>query len=192
MLAEIYMYNDINMLAGLDYKLNAGTFHAIMAKWLGHGSHPLGLEVDPGEEKWNYPLHAFASSFARRSSRQVEVNTNIRYAKDSEDGEYDESPAYSHVLLIHEFEKAHYDAAGIPSTFVGHPLFERIQLRNLEPDKIAAMKSRPAPRISSIVTKACARPASRSSPRSSQSAARTASTPPAMRHRSPTAPPPCC
>ncbi|MEE8106090.1 MAG: lipid-A-disaccharide synthase [Planctomycetota bacterium] len=55
--------------------------------------------------------------------------------------------AYSHVLLIHEFEKKHYDAAGIPSTFVGHPLFERIQMRNLEPDKVATMKSHPGPRI---------------------------------------------
>ena len=40
-------------------------------------------------------------------------------------------------------------------------------------------------------TKACARPRSRSSRRSSRSPARTASTPPATRRRSPTAPPPC-
>lgn len=37
--------------------------------------------------------------------------------------------AYSHVLLIHEFEKRFYDEAGIPATFIGHPLFERLEAR---------------------------------------------------------------
>jgi hypothetical protein len=101
LLAEIYMYNDVDMLAGQDHQLDAGTFHAILANWLGRGSHPLGLELDPGEEKWNYPLYAFASAATPRSPRRIEVNTNIRYAKDSVDGEYDESPEFSRVLFFH-------------------------------------------------------------------------------------------
>ncbi len=41
--------------------------------------------------------------------------------------------AYSHVLLIHEFEKRFYDEAGIEATFIGHPLFERLSARTLDP-----------------------------------------------------------
>jgi lipid-A-disaccharide synthase len=53
--------------------------------------------------------------------------------------------AYSHVLVIHEFEKPYYDAAKIPSTFVGHPLFER--LRPPDPHLLARLEALPRPRL---------------------------------------------
>ena len=55
--------------------------------------------------------------------------------------------AYDHVLLIHEFEKPYYDRAGIPATFVGHPLFERLRERKLDRDLVQRLESRPAPRL---------------------------------------------
>lgn len=100
LLAEIYMYNDVEMLAGIDSKIDAGLFHAIIANWLGRGGHPLGLEADPGEEKWNYPTYAFSSSSAMRSERRVEVKLNLAYIKDS-NGEYHESPRIRRVKSFH-------------------------------------------------------------------------------------------
>ncbi|MDH3590766.1 MAG: hypothetical protein OER88_02740 [Planctomycetota bacterium] len=55
--------------------------------------------------------------------------------------------AYSHVLLIHEFEKKYYDEAGIPATFVGHPLFERLAARSLDEGLCARIRARAAPRL---------------------------------------------
>ncbi len=100
LLAEIYIYNDIIELAGSDYALNAGLLHAVIANWLGRGSHPLGMEADPGEEKWNYPIYGYATSSARRSDGQVEVKLNIAYAKDS-NGEYQQSPRYQRTKYFH-------------------------------------------------------------------------------------------
>jgi len=102
LLAEIYMYNDVEMLAGIDSKIDAGIFHAIITNWLGRGGHPLGLEADPSEEKWNYPTYAFSSSSAVRSERRVEVKLNLAYVKDS-NGEYQESPR------IRRMKSFHYD-----------------------------------------------------------------------------------
>lgn len=101
LLAELYMYNDHEMLAGIDSTLNAGALHAILANWLGRGSHPIAMDGDPTEEKWNYPIYAFASSCGRQSHGRVEVKTNIVYAKDSEDSEHDESPDIRRVKSFH-------------------------------------------------------------------------------------------
>jgi len=100
LLAEIYMYNDVDHLAGVDSPLEAGHFHAILANWLGRGAHPLGMEADPSEEKWNYPIYAFSSSSAKRSAQRVEVKLNLAYIKDS-NGEYQESPRYRRVKSFH-------------------------------------------------------------------------------------------
>ncbi len=100
LLAEIYMYNDVDHLAGVDTQLEAGHFHAIIANWLGRRAHPLGMEADPSEEKWNYPIYAFSSSSAKRSDRRVEVKLNLAYIKDS-NGEYQESPRYRRVKSFH-------------------------------------------------------------------------------------------
>jgi hypothetical protein len=100
LLAEIYIYNDVDMLAGIDSKIDAGLFHAIITNWLGRGGHPLGMEADPGEEKWNYPTYAFSSSSAMRSERRVEVKLNLAYVKDT-NGEYQESPRIRRVKSFH-------------------------------------------------------------------------------------------
>jgi hypothetical protein len=100
LLAEIYIYNDTSMLAGEGTEINPGVLHAILGNWLGRGSHPIGMESDPGKEKWNYPMYAYASASAKRSNNRIEVKTNIAYAKDS-DGEYSDSPRIKRVKYFH-------------------------------------------------------------------------------------------
>ena len=100
LLAETYLYNDPEPLAGSGASVNAGLFHAIIANWIGRGSHPVGMEADPGEEKWNYPVYAYSCSAAKRSSRVVEVKMNIVYAKDSQ-GEQQESPRIRRTKYFH-------------------------------------------------------------------------------------------
>ena len=101
LLAEIYVYNDHQILAGLDSNLNAGTFHAILANWLGRDSHAVAMDSDPTKEKWNYPIYGYSSSSAYHSPYSVEVNTNIRFARDSEEREFDKSPEYNEVNFFH-------------------------------------------------------------------------------------------
>ncbi len=101
LLAEIYIYNHHEVLAGENQRqVNAGLFHAIVTNWVGRGDHPVGMESDPSEEKWNYPLYAYATSSAQHSPREVEVKMNIAYAKDS-NGEWDESPRIKRVKYFH-------------------------------------------------------------------------------------------
>ncbi|HRX81102.1 MAG: hypothetical protein H6821_06880 [Planctomycetaceae bacterium] len=101
LLAEIYIYNHHEVLAGENQRqINAGVFHAIIANWVGRGDHPLGMESDPSEEKWNYPVYAYATSSAKHSDREVEVKMNVAYAKDS-NGEWDESPRIKRVKYFH-------------------------------------------------------------------------------------------
>ncbi len=94
LLAEVYIYNDLEYLVGQREVLNAGAFHAAIANWLGRGAHPLGMEADPGEQKWNYPVYGYAMSSTKRSDRAVNVRLDLTYAKDS-NGEYQRSPRYS-------------------------------------------------------------------------------------------------
>ncbi len=101
LLAEIYIYNHHEVLGGENQRpINAGLFHAVMTNWVGRGEHPLGMEADPSEEKWNYPVYAYATSSAKKNDRQVEVKMNIAYAKDS-NGEWDESPRIKRVKYFH-------------------------------------------------------------------------------------------
>jgi len=103
LLAEIYIYNDVVELAGSTGPVNAGMFHVMLTNWIGRAAHPVAMEADPGEEKWNYPIYAFATSHAKRSNNTVEVRMNIAYAEAS-DGEFQKSPRikstkYFHYLL---------------------------------------------------------------------------------------------
>lgn len=102
LLAELYIYNEMNVLAGSESYLDAGTFHTIVTNWVGRGSHSIGMESDPGKEKWNYPVYAFASSNGRISNRQVEVKMNIAYAKDSR-GEFQQSPLNKAQKYFHYY-----------------------------------------------------------------------------------------
>lgn len=101
LLAELYIYNQHEVLAGdNEAPIGAAAFHAIVTNWLGRGEHPLGIEAEPGEEKWNYPAYAFAASAAKHSPRQVEVTMNVVYASDS-NAEWDESPRIEEVKYFH-------------------------------------------------------------------------------------------
>ncbi|HUG68919.1 MAG TPA: hypothetical protein VMM76_14315 [Pirellulaceae bacterium] len=101
LLAELYIYNEHIVLAGEnEAPIGAAAFHAIIANWIGRGEHPLGIEAEPGGEKWNYPAYAFAASAAKHSPRQVEVTMNVVYAADSRT-EWDESPRIEEVKYFH-------------------------------------------------------------------------------------------
>ena len=100
MLAEIYIYNDHIVLAGEKYHMNPGTFHAIIANWLGRGDHPVAMESDPGKEKWNYPIYGFTTSSSRRGQNQVDVRTTIAYARNSR-GELQQSPRIEGKKYFH-------------------------------------------------------------------------------------------
>ncbi len=100
LLAEIYLYNEPLNLAGSSYVINPGTLHAILGNWVGRGSHPIGMEADPGEEKWNYPIYSYACSSAKRPNNRVEVKVNVAYAKDS-NGEYNKSPRDRRIKYFH-------------------------------------------------------------------------------------------
>ena len=81
LLAEIYLYNEIEML---DRKIiNPGTLHAVIANWLGLGLHPIAMEADPGKEKWNYPIYGYQCSSVLRSPFDVDVQMNVTYANSS-------------------------------------------------------------------------------------------------------------
>ncbi len=100
MLAEIYIYNETRDLIKSNEAVNAGVFHAIITNWVGRGMHPLGLEADPGEEKWNYPIYGYSTSSAKRSDREVDVRMNLVYANSSR-GESDRSPRISRTKSFH-------------------------------------------------------------------------------------------
>jgi hypothetical protein len=101
LLAELYMYNEHIVLAGEnEAPIGAAAFHAIITNWIGRGEHPLGIEAQPGEEKWNYPAYAFAASAVKQSPRLVEVTMNVVYAADSR-MEWDESPRIEEVKYFH-------------------------------------------------------------------------------------------
>jgi hypothetical protein len=100
LLAEIYMYSDSEFLGGIDPVINPGTLHVIIANWVGRGSHPIGMETTPGEEKWNYPIYSYASTSAKRGESQVEVKMNVGYMKSTR-REYQQSPRNTAVKYFH-------------------------------------------------------------------------------------------
>ncbi|MBC8872810.1 MAG: hypothetical protein H8E44_25535 [Planctomycetes bacterium] len=101
LLAELYVYNHHIMLGGANEEpISAAAFHAIITNWLGRKKHSLGIEVDPSEEKWNYPAFAYATSSAKRSARRVEVTMNVAYAENSY-REWDESPIIKEIKFFH-------------------------------------------------------------------------------------------
>jgi len=100
LLADLYIYNDIADLSGSAGTVQAGLLHAVVANWIGRGSHPLGMEADPGREKWNYPAYAFKCTARKLSERQVDVTLNLSYARESQ-GEYQRSPRYARTKYFH-------------------------------------------------------------------------------------------
>ena len=101
LLAELYIYNEMNVLAGDDVYMSAPLLHTIITNWIGRGAHPIAMEADPGKEKWNYPIYAYATSHVKQGN-QVQVRMNIAYAKDSR-GEFQESPLYKAEKYFHYY-----------------------------------------------------------------------------------------
>jgi hypothetical protein len=100
LLAEIYMYNHSEFLGGVDPAIHPGTLHAVLANWIGRGTHPVAMDATLGREVFNYPIYAYASASARRSDTTVEVKTNIAYTL-STDREYDKSRHLHRVKYFH-------------------------------------------------------------------------------------------
>jgi len=102
LLAELYIYNEMDVIAGDGEWLNAAAFHTILTNWIGRGKHPVAMESDPGKEKWNYPIYAYAASSGSIRNNQVEVKMNIAYAKDSQ-GEQQVSPRNQAQKYFHYY-----------------------------------------------------------------------------------------
>lgn len=100
LLAELYIFNDVVDLSGSGGNISAGVFHVVLANWLGRGSHGLGMEAEPGEQKWNYPVYAYNSDSVRISSQMVEVRLNLAYVRDTS-REYDSAPKNYDVKHFH-------------------------------------------------------------------------------------------
>ncbi len=100
LLAEIYLYNDTADLAGPDRAVHPAVLHAVLTNWIGRGGHPVAMESDPGEEKWNYPIYGYSSASAKRSPYSVEVKVNIAYQKDLR-GEQQEAPDNQRIKYFH-------------------------------------------------------------------------------------------
>jgi hypothetical protein len=100
LLAEIYIYQDIVKIGGEYGVVHPAELHVALTNWIGRKSHPVGMEADPGKEKWNYPIYAFASSAAKRGDRRVEVKMNVKYAYFSQT-EQQQSPRLSRQRYFH-------------------------------------------------------------------------------------------
>jgi len=101
LLAELYVHNDYQPLAGDDtMKINAGVFHVTLANWIGRKKHPIAMDRTPGWEIWNYPVYAYKSSWARRGKFRADVRTNIGYI-DMTERPYDKAPVRPQFLRFH-------------------------------------------------------------------------------------------
>lgn len=100
LLAEIYIYQDIEKVGGEYGVVHPAELHVALANWIGRMSHPVGMEADPGKEKWNYPIYSYASSHTWRGNRRVDVKTNVKYAYFSQ-GEQQQSPRLARQRYFH-------------------------------------------------------------------------------------------
>ena len=100
LLAEIYVYNEHLDLSGSGKAVNPAMLHAVVTNWLGRGAHPLGMESDVTDEKWNYPAYAYNVGHARRTLSTIEVKMNLAYMMDSAE-EYEESPRFRQMKSFH-------------------------------------------------------------------------------------------
>ena len=100
LLAEIYIYQDIEKVGGEYGVVHPAELHVALTNWVGRMSHPVGMEADPGKEKWNYPIYSYSSSHAKRGNRRVEVKTNVKYAYFSQ-GEQQQSPRLARQRYFH-------------------------------------------------------------------------------------------
>lgn len=100
LLAEMYIYSDIDYLAGEYGLVKPDMLHITMANWLGRERYPIAMEATPGKEKWNFPIYGYATTSAQRGENRVEVKMNIAYANYSNQ-ELDQSPRLKLVKYFH-------------------------------------------------------------------------------------------
>jgi hypothetical protein len=100
LLAEIYIYSDIDYLAGEYGLVKPHMLHITLANWLGREKYPIAMEATPGKEKWNYPIYGFATTSAHRGERRVEVKLNIAFSNYSNQ-ELDKSPRLKLIKYFH-------------------------------------------------------------------------------------------
>lgn len=89
LLAEIYIYNEHEVF--VEGPISPGMLHALVANWVGRMQHPIGMEADPGREKWNYPVYRYEANAYNRTTRGVDVQMRFTFAMNS-NVEYQESP----------------------------------------------------------------------------------------------------
>ena len=101
LLAEMYVYNNTITLdsEGKDI-VDAASLHVVLANWLGRGNHPVGADISPGKEVWNYPIYGYSSAAAKRGPRRVEVRTNVGYVY-MLNQEYHRAPKNNRYLRFH-------------------------------------------------------------------------------------------
>ena len=100
LLADIYMYSATSFLGGVDYTINPGTLHVVLANWIGRGSHPVAMETTLGPVAFNHPIYAFETSASKRSERQWDVTLRAIYAT-STNQEYNRSPRNHKTMHFH-------------------------------------------------------------------------------------------
>lgn len=100
LLAEIYMYRDVEYLGGDDDAINPGLLHVSMSNWLGRGSLPVAMDKTLGEEVWNYPLYAYATTARKLSDKEVEVKMNAYYSQSTR-REFDHAQHLRQTIYFH-------------------------------------------------------------------------------------------
>ena len=100
LLAEIYMYSENEFLGGVDYAINPGTLHVILANWIGRGHHPVGMETTLGRVAFNYPAYAYTATIKSRTAREADVSLQVTYAT-STPNEYQRSPRNHRTMRFH-------------------------------------------------------------------------------------------
>jgi hypothetical protein len=100
LLADIYLYSETEFLGGVDYAINPGTLHVVLANWLGRGSHPVGMETTLGEVAFNYPIYAYEVTLRGEQEEGVEVVLETTYAKSSNRVQ-DKSPHIAAKMVFH-------------------------------------------------------------------------------------------
>ena len=100
LLAEIYVYGEIDELGGTHGVVNPGILHVMLANWIGRGQHAIAMDSTPGEEIWNYPIYAYQSSSVKQGRNVVDVNVNIGYV-DYTEQEHNKAPKNYEFMSFH-------------------------------------------------------------------------------------------
>ncbi len=100
LLAEVYMYQDIEYLGGDDESIDPAIFHVVLTNWLGRGGHPIGVDTTVGKEVWNYPIYSYKATSHKHTDSRVEVSINVVYANSTRQ-EFDEGPQLAKQLYMH-------------------------------------------------------------------------------------------